>query len=668
MNSFQVFEAFQDVILVVDREGRAYFGNNAACVLFEVAPRRLASKKSLTQFVSFEPMPYEVDGSLDQVNQIGQMKEVSFTLPSGTTGWVQVTVQPLPEHFIDKQAAGPEESVRLWIVSMRDVTLEKALHVKYRAELDQKESFIHELQEARAALEQYSQLLEKKVEERTQELREANRLQKTILDSLDQGILVYDKDGQCLPVFSKVCARILEGEPTGRSITEVLGLAGAQAEDFTSWGQAVFDQLLDFEDMIPLALHHLRNKAGREIGLDYYPLLGADERLNGIVVVATDRTNEMAALRKAEEERTLVNKVTQVARNREAFRLFISEAKRLLSELSSAGRLDLEEVARNLHTLKGGAASFSLMNLAASSHDLETELKVLTSGGNMDPNTNERVKELLEGKTGELFGVLDAEIVSLTELLGAVIPANEADGQTVEISSSKLKVWSESLYSARQFEQVREVGKQLLLECVEKQVGTSIRHLSSSLKDLASQMGKSLEAFELKGDDIKVSPVIVKGLIASLVHAFRNAVCHGLETVEERKAKGKHPGGRISARFERHESGWLSIVIEDDGRGIDPEKIRSKLREKGLAELATVPDDEVIQVILRDDFSTADSVDMVAGRGVGLSAIAAEAKALGGTVHVSSRIGEGMKLTIRTPLPEVPEIRALELRSRPKAA
>ena len=184
-------------------------------------------------------------------------REVSFSLPaSGKTGWVQTIIQPVPPHLME-----PDEAGSRWIISMRDTTLERTLNQKYRGELDQKESVIRDLIEARKSLEDYSLRLEKRVEERTSELSNANRLQKTILDSLGQGILVFDKDGVCLPIFSKVVVKML-GEPTGRRVEELLGYSGTTAEGFNQWREAVFDQLLDFEDMVPLAPNHMKNADG----------------------------------------------------------------------------------------------------------------------------------------------------------------------------------------------------------------------------------------------------------------------------------------------------------------------------------------------------------------------------------------------------------------------
>ena len=641
MSRYQILDAFSDVILVVDSDWRLHFGNTSACLLTELTPRRLSSGKPLAQFLEFAS-PIIDDGGLEAVLELAPNREVMFTLPtSGKVGWVQVAIQPVPEHMIDD----PTAEGRRWIISMRDTTLERTLNDKYRGELDQKESVIRDLQDARKALEDYSLSLEKRVEARTVELSEANRLQKTILDSLSQGILVFDKNGICLPIFSKVCLKMLNGEPTGRSITDVLGFKDdSEIDGFTQWREAVFDQLLDFEDMVPLAPNRLKNEKGLDIHFDYYPMSGAQGELHGIVVVATDRTREMEAIQKAERERILVSKVTQVARNREAFRLFVAEARRLLGGLNEPASLDLEEIQRRLHTLKGGAASFSLMTIADGCHELENEVKALGSHRKgLDARLQEQSAFLLEQ--------LRVAIGELAELLGPSV--GETENQPIEIAIDQLKVWSTELLQTKDWLSVRTVGERLWQEATEKPVGPALLHHAGSLKALASTMGKRLESFDLVGGDTKMPLERYQGLLSSLVHAFRNCVYHGLETPDERVKSGKAEGGRVFAHFLKESTSkglQLRIEIGDDGRGVDPERIRAKLNEKSLSELASGNDDEVIQTILRDDFSTASEVSLVAGRGVGLSAIASEVRDLQGSIRVKSTPGNGMTLSIEVPV------------------
>lgn len=643
MSDYHVFDTFQDAVLVIDGEGCMFFGNSAAALLFEVSARRMSSGKPLSQFITFDPDPINDGGGLAQILEATQVKEVRFNSSSGKEGWAQVSVQPQPEFF----ASAPEERNR-WIVCLRDVSLEKTLHDKYKAELDKKEAVIRDLEIARGKLEDYSRNLEKMVEERTAELVAMNRLLKAILDSLGQGILVFDSNGFCLPVYSKVCRTILETEPAGRDIEGVLGFVDGDRDAFVSWREAVFGEMLDFEELIPLAPDHFRHSKGLSIALGYNPMRGEDGRIQGVVVVATDRTREEEALREAARERDLVRKVVQVARHREAFRTFVEDSKRLLVELRTPQNLDREELMRRLHTVKGGAATFALAPVASACHELE-EMFLHGSEGSADHQESklahvaETAKHILE--------LLEKEIADLSDLLG---PLSQQNTTIVEMPFERFLHWSQKLLETSSPEDAWSIGREILSECTEKPVAASIKHVETGLRELAGRLGKKFGALRIQGGDVRVPVDQLNELMSSLIHAFRNSVDHGLETPEERLAKGKSESGEINVQFSRRllqGADTLTIDIRDDGRGIDPEKIRNKLNKIGLSELAKASDEEVIQAILRDDFSTTDTVTEVSGRGVGLGAIAYEAKKLGGGVRVESKMGVGMRLLIQVPVP-----------------
>ena len=641
MSRYQIFDNFVDSVFVLDAEGRVHYGNGGASILLEVSSKRLTAGRPFAQYMTFDPDPFS--GKWQDVSEATQIREITFQLASGYGGSAQVTVQPEPADWTEER----ETKDKRWILYFRDVSLEKTLATKYRGELDQKEAMISDLRDAREKLEQYSKNLEGMVAERTAELSDTNHLLKTILDSLGQGILVFDKDGRCLPVFSQVCKRLLESDPTDNTIEQVLHLKGTDEDNFAKWREAVFEELLDFRDMVPLAPQTFRHSAGLEIALDYHPMRDADDKLFGIVLVATDRTMEMQALRKAQKEREMVGKVTQVARNREAFRGFVLDSRKLLEQLRKPESLDLTEVAHRLHTLKGAAASFSLQSIAAACHELEDDLKKLKGGDR--GNFNRKVAS----QADKVMATLDKELSMLSELLGPIGVDNQV--QMVEIPLTQLRQWSQALIKGVTLEKAQEVGIQILKETSEKSVSQAIQHLGPSLVELAASMGKRLGAFEINNGDLKLPAHFAQGLMASLVHAFRNAVYHGLEEPAHRKALGKSEAGSIRIHFDKIEGDrtrpWLSIRIEDDGRGINPDAIRAKLVKKGLEQLAMAPDDQVIQVILRDDFSTAEEVNAVAGRGVGLGAIASEARRLGGSVVVRSVPGHGMTLEIHVPYP-----------------
>jgi two-component system chemotaxis sensor kinase CheA len=170
------------------------------------------------------------------------------------------------------------------------------------------------------------------------------------------------------------------------------------------------------------------------------------------------------------------------------------------------------------------------------------------------------------------------------------------------------------------------------------------------VRDVAHHDGKQVE-FIVEGGDTELDRSIMDGLSDPLLHLIRNAVNHGIEPPEVRTAQGKAPGGtvRLSARRDREN---VLIEIQDDGRGIDDERVRAKAVEKGIIspdEAGALTRDEIIQLLFRPGFSTAETVTDISGRGVGLDVVKKAIETLKGSIQVESVNGGGT--TFRLALP-----------------
>lgn len=151
------------------------------------------------------------------------------------------------------------------------------------------------------------------------------------------------------------------------------------------------------------------------------------------------------------------------------------------------------------------------------------------------------------------------------------------------------------------------------------------------------------------GGEGELDRTVLDRVTASLEHILRNAVAHGIESPEERRAAGKDETGRIDLTV-RREGSDVVINIQDDGAGIDTAQVRRMAVEKGLVDPNTaLSDDAVLQLISGAGFSTAAELTQIAGRGVGLDVVNSEVRQLGGSLAVRSRKGEGARFTIRLP-------------------
>ncbi|BFM16563.1 hypothetical protein R50073_27460 [Maricurvus nonylphenolicus] len=171
------------------------------------------------------------------------------------------------------------------------------------------------------------------------------------------------------------------------------------------------------------------------------------------------------------------------------------------------------------------------------------------------------------------------------------------------------------------------------------------------VRDLSRRLDKEIE-LELRGEQTELDKTVMEKIGDPLVHLVRNAVDHGIELPEERQQAGKDGFGTIILNA-YHQGGNVVIEIEDDGRGLNREKILAKAVEKDVItekDASHLSDEQIYDLIFAPGFSTAAEVSDVSGRGVGMDVVKRNIQELNGTVEITSKPGEGSRITIRLPL------------------
>ncbi|MBC7668804.1 MAG: chemotaxis protein CheA [Gemmatimonadaceae bacterium] len=169
------------------------------------------------------------------------------------------------------------------------------------------------------------------------------------------------------------------------------------------------------------------------------------------------------------------------------------------------------------------------------------------------------------------------------------------------------------------------------------------------VREVANMTGKQARLV-MDGENTEVDKTVIERLADPITHMLRNAIDHGLESPEERKAAGKNPEGvvRLAAL---HRSGRIVIEVQDDGKGINRERVLSIAVKKGLISPdITLTDEEIDNLIFLPGFSTADKISDVSGRGVGMDVVKRSVQALGGRISITSRPGLGSTFTLSLPL------------------
>jgi chemosensory pili system protein ChpA (sensor histidine kinase/response regulator) len=181
------------------------------------------------------------------------------------------------------------------------------------------------------------------------------------------------------------------------------------------------------------------------------------------------------------------------------------------------------------------------------------------------------------------------------------------------------------------------------------QAGQLFQRFNRSIRDLAQELDKSVELM-ISGGETAIDRVIYDGLFDPLLHIVRNSFAHGIEPREERLAQGKPEQAKIWLKAERR-GNTVEIVVEDDGRGIDLERVRERGLEKGfIKETDLLSDQDLIQLIFRPGFSTTAEADSESGRGVGMNVVMDRLSSLNGTIDVWTEKGKGSRFRLRLPL------------------
>jgi len=170
--------------------------------------------------------------------------------------------------------------------------------------------------------------------------------------------------------------------------------------------------------------------------------------------------------------------------------------------------------------------------------------------------------------------------------------------------------------------------------------------------DVSRKLGKDIE-FEMVGEHTEVDKNIIEHISDPLMHLVRNSVDHGIEMPEEREAAGKKEKGKVTLTA-KTESGKVWIIVQDNGKGLNREKILAKARKQGLLDMfkpdSAYTDREVFQFITLPGFSTNENVTEYSGRGVGMDVVVSNLQSIGGSLEIESTPGEGSAMIMKIPL------------------
>jgi HPt (histidine-containing phosphotransfer) domain-containing protein len=463
-----------------------------------------------------------------------------------------------------------------------------------------------------------NEILEQKVEERTEQIN-------TILANVSSGFLLIDRSGRVLPGFTESCHHLLGVKlQAGQSLSEILV---TDEQTRTYFKQAVVQV---FEDLMPAAvsLSQIPSRVrvnGLTLGVSGAELRHKD---NGQVKAILFTIHDVSSLQEAEKRVQYNETLLTIIQEREAFNLFLKDFRESLNmAMESVGKDQQNQVRIFLHTVKGNLGTFGITALADRIHELESKSKVEA-----------------------------VELQSLSQMMDEFLSENAKVLQIDTLETDVLEMHPDDYKEILEYihRHVPEPQHMDLIRLHQRSQQKPIRSytgpLSMTANYIARKLGKELHC-TLEGQQIRIDECYAP-VLRNLIHLVRNAVDHGIELPEDRGDKAASGHLRLAFQLENEQ---FHIICEDDGRGLDYDRIRVKAVEVGLlteAAARQATEHDISQLIFAPQFSTAERVTNISGRGVGLSALAESVKALEGRIDISSRAGQGLRVDIMLPYQE----------------
>lgn len=454
-----------------------------------------------------------------------------------------------------------------------------------------------------------------------------NAEMRRVLDHVGDALLTIDVDGKLGAERSARADELLGAPSEGAYLWDVLAGDPANAER-AIWLQMSWEGIV--EDVLPreAALAQVPTRVtfrGRELDLRL-TLIESKRALRGALVLLHDVTEELARERAERARREILAVFEHVRTDPGAVADFAQEMERLVESVRTG--TEGAVVMRDVHTIKGSASLFGIDSIASLCHAIEdrcahAELALPTAA---DRTSLARQWHDLAAELREWTGTLDGDrLVSIPRAELRDLRTAIADGRSPAAIAARLGGW-ELTPAERVLSRLTRQGRALAKK-LEKEVDFRI---------------------EVSPPALRIDTQVLGPVIASLVHAVRNALDHGIAAPDVRASHGKERVGTIVLRATSDgASGLLSLEVVDDGDGIAWDAVRRKAIARGLP---SSTDEELVAALMADGFSTRDEVTATSGRGVGLAGIRQAAVALGGSVVVESTLPVGSRIAVQIPL------------------
>ncbi|MBL0726457.1 AAA family ATPase [Piscinibacter sp. HJYY11] len=495
--------------------------------------------------------------------------------------------------------------------------------------------------------------LEKRVAERTAQLRQKTNDINAMLQNMPQGVLTVVSGGAIHPEYSAYLETIFETtDIAGVSVMDLIFAKTSLGADLLSQVDAAIASVIGEDEMNYEFNSHLlvaeldktlADGKVKSLALSWSPIVGEEGNVDKLMLCVRDvtelkRLEAEANARKRELQ--VIGEILAVSQEKfhefiDSARGFIAENKALIEKTAEKKPDAINLLFRNMHTIKGNARTYGFLGLTNQVHvteqhydDLRKDAQAVWEQGALLAELAQ-VHELIEhyahvndvvlgrkgpGRRAAVEKFLMVERDTVAETLSMLMGVDHSDPNAMRLA-------------------LQHVGSTLHMLGTQP-IGEILSGTLESLPSLARELGKAPPQVHIEDHGLMVRTQASSLLKNLFTHLLRNSVDHGIEKPELRAAAGKPDAGRIDLRL-HVDDGKLWIHLKDDGRGLALGRIRQQAMEQNLLTRgASTSAEEVAQLIFRSGFSTAEQVTEVSGRGVGMDAVRAFLEKEGGSIAI----------------------------------
>ncbi len=525
----------------------------------------------------------------------------------------------------------------------------------------------------RTTIKKYTDHLQDLVDEKMQEVND-------ILNNIDQGLFTINLDGTINEGYSAKANDILDVcDVSKKKIAELLRFDPKQEKSFKTWLNLIqkthkSQRWKKLEKLAPVHQLELNPKAENDdqkfVSISYQKIYDKRINLSKVMILALDETEKRLKDMQMQEEKErhenevktilgiantppdeiaefvddTTNRIKTLRDNieRHLFGVVKQRTGHPDEEVYTITEDHIDELYRDIHTIKGNAGSYGFELLSRHAHIAEDVLEDLKKPlENRRDQTLKRLKDKLE----DMDQVLDDVKQKIKLILGE---EEDVSVRVPEKRISKIQEISKHLQS----DLTPDLANELAQECEVlswKPLKTLMRKYQKAVQKAARKLGKDVE-FSIENDQQMFPPSMFNPLDEAIIHITRNAIDHGIESPEIRQETEKGPG-HIAMSVVNEEGKWFVKVV-DDGHGIDCQQLVEKCIGKNIItkeQSEEMSDKDKFNLLFNSGVSTAAEVTDISGRGMGMDIVYHKIKELGGSIDIDSTLGKGSSFTISVP-------------------